>query len=95
MERDTRLKVESCIVQILRKRESHGLLARQIANRLRAFGFTLDGYMVRPILQDLWVRGVVIKEQDERRWRPHMRYRLASQREIPVMLEIVESPYES
>ena len=95
MQRDTTRKIESCIVQILRKRESHGLQAKQIANRLRAFGFMLDGYNVRPILQDLWLRGIVIKEQDERSWRPLLRYRLAAQREIPVMLEIVESPYES
>lgn len=95
MQRDTTCKIESCIVQILQKRESHGLQAKQIANRLRAFGFMLGGYNVRPILQDLWLRGIIIKEQDELSWRPLLRYRLATQKEIPVMLEIVEPPYES
>ncbi len=55
----------------------------------------LGGYNVRPILQDLWLRGIIIKEQDELSWRPLLRYRLATQKEIPVMLEIVEPPYES
>ena len=95
MQRDTRHKIESCIIQILQKRESHGLQAKQIAKRLETFGFMVDGYKVRVILQDLWFRGVVIKQQDERGWRPLLRYKLATQKEIPVMLEIVESPYNS
>lgn len=95
MQRDSRRKVESCIIQILQKRESHGLQAKQIANRLRGFGFMIDGYKVRVILQDLWFRGVVIKQQDERGWRPLLRYKLATKQGTPVMLEIGEPPYES
>ena len=95
MRRDARHKIQSCIIQILQKRESHGLQAKQIAKRLETFGFMLDGYKVRAILQDMWLQGVIIKQQDERGWRPLLRYKLVTRQEIPVMLEIVESPYNS
>lgn len=95
MQRDNRRKVESCIIQILQKRESHGLQAKQIARRLATFGFVIDSYKVRAILQDLWLSGVVIKQQDERGWRPLLRYKLTTKQDISVMLEIVESPYNS
>ena len=95
MQKDARRKIENCVIQILMKRDSHGLQARQIAKRLETFGFLANGYEVRAILQDLWLSGIVTKEQDDRGWKPLLRYKLVTRHEMPVILEIVESPYNS
>jgi hypothetical protein len=95
MQRDTRRKIESCILQILEQREFHGLLQKQIAVRLRNSGFFPDEYELREILRDMWAAGQLLKHRIDSEWSRPVRYKLNLTSDSTIIPEIVVSPYQS
>ena len=93
MQRDTRRKVESCIMQIFRERDGKHLLQKQIAHCLAKYGFFPSEYELRGILQDMWQGGMVQKYRDSRDWKTIVRYKLNTQSETISIVEIVERIY--
>lgn len=87
---DVREKLEGCIMQILERRRTSGLESRQIALRLQAYGFTIAAVRINTILQEMWERGLLLKERRGGEWRPPLRWKIAG---VSITLEIQVSAY--
>ena len=77
MNADVSDKLEACILQVLERRRNSGLEGRQIALRLRSYGFTVNATEIRAVLQGMWQRGLLLKVQRDASWLPPLRWKLA------------------